>query len=113
MRAGIEATNAHCRKTFGKPFDQIMPAQREELLKAFDTNKVSFDRGPPAAAFWTVLYQGVMEGMFADPIYGGNRDKAAWKMIGFPGVVATHAKNIAAYRNKPYPVAPQGIADVS
>ena len=27
-----------------------------------------------------------MEGFFADPMYGGNRDKVGWKMIGFPGV---------------------------
>lgn len=22
---------------------------------------------------------------FADPLYGGNRDMVAWKMIGYPG----------------------------
>ena len=27
-----------------------------------------------------------MEGYFADPIYGGNRDMAGWKLVGFPGV---------------------------
>jgi hypothetical protein len=26
-----------------------------------------------------------MEGMFADPIYGGNRDFAGWRLVGFPG----------------------------
>ncbi len=27
------------------------------------------------------------QGFFADPIYGGNRDMVAWKMIGFPGAL--------------------------
>ena len=27
-----------------------------------------------------------MAGFFSDPVYGGNRDKIAWKMIGFPGL---------------------------
>jgi gluconate 2-dehydrogenase gamma chain len=27
----------------------------------------------------------VKEGFFADPIYGGNRDMVAWRMIGYPG----------------------------
>ena len=27
----------------------------------------------------------MQKGFFADPIYGGNRDMVAWKMIGFPG----------------------------
>jgi hypothetical protein len=26
-----------------------------------------------------------MEGMFADPVYGGNRDFAGWRLVGFPG----------------------------
>ena len=29
----------------------------------------------------------MLEGYFSDPLYGGNKDMAAWKMIGFP---ATH-----------------------
>ena len=84
-RAGIEATNAHCRKTYGKPFDRLDEQQREEVLVALSTGKLSFDNGLPARVFWTTLYQTVMEGMFSDPIYGGNRDKAGWRMIGFPG----------------------------
>jgi gluconate 2-dehydrogenase gamma chain len=26
-----------------------------------------------------------MEGMFADPVYGGNKDFAGWRLVGFPG----------------------------
>jgi hypothetical protein len=34
-----------------------------------------------------------MEGMFADPVYGGNEDFAGWRLVGFPGAQAifTHA----------------------
>ena len=53
--------------------------------------------------FWTTLYQTVMEGMFADPIYGGNRDKAGWKLIGFPGAIAVHRENVEKYRDKKFP----------
>jgi gluconate 2-dehydrogenase gamma chain len=113
MRAGIEAANAVVRKSYGRSFDQVTPAQREEFLKALDGGKIVFEQGPPAGTFWSMLYQTVMEGMFADPVYGGNRGKAGWKMIGFPGVIATHARNITNYKNKPYTAAPQGIADVS
>ena len=85
-RAGIEATNAHCRKTYGKTFDALDEKQREAVLVGLSTAKITFDGGPPVRVFWTTLYQTVMEGMFSDPIYGGNRDKAGWKMIGWPGV---------------------------
>jgi len=31
-----------------------------------------------------------VEGFFSDPIYGGNKNKIAWKMIGFPGAYADY-----------------------
>jgi hypothetical protein len=36
---------------------------------------------------------------------------AAWKMLGFPGVVAKHRQNIVVYKNKRFPGEPTGIAD--
>ena len=64
--------------------------------------------------FWTTMYQSVMEGMFSDPIYGGNRNKASWRMLGFPGLPAVYADKIDEYRDKPYVVAePLSIADFS
>ncbi len=74
---------------------------------------LAFADGPDAKVFFSALYALVMEGMFADPIYGGNRDKAVWKMIGFPGVVEVNQQNIRDYKNKPFPVSPLGIADMS
>ena len=62
--------------------------------------------------FFDVAYQATMEGMFSEPIYGGNKNKAAWKMIGYPGVIAVHATNIVTYRNKQYVVNPVSIADL-
>ena len=112
-RAGIAATNAHCRKTYGKPFDRLDEAQREEVLAGLSTGKVTFDDGLPARTFWTTVYQTVMEGMFADPIYGGNRDKAGWKMLGFPGAIAVNRENIAKFRDKAFPNEPVGMADMS
>jgi gluconate 2-dehydrogenase gamma chain len=112
-RAGIEATNAYCRKTYGKPFDRIDDKQREEVLVGLSGGKITFEGGPPARVFWSTVYQTVMEGMFSDPIYGGNRDKAGWKLIGFPGVVAVHRENVEKYRGKKYTADILGIADLS
>jgi len=112
-RAGIEGTNAHCRKTYGKPFESITEQQREEVLVALSTNKITFENTLPVRDFWSILYQTVMQGMFADPIYGGNRDKAGWKMIGFPGVIAVHRENVEKYRDKKYTAEILGIADLS
>jgi gluconate 2-dehydrogenase gamma chain len=112
-RAGIAATNAHCRKAYGATFDALAEQQREEVLIALSAAKLSFADGLPVRPFWAILYQTVMEGMFADPIYGGNRDKAAWRMLGFPGAIAVHRDHVEKYRDKLFPADPVGIADMS
>src|SRR5882672_7343716 len=112
-RAGIAATNAYCRKTFNKPFDALNEAQREEVLQGLASAKITFESGLPVRAFWTTVYQTVIEGMYSDPIHGGNRNKAGWKMIGFPGAIAVHRENIEKFRDKPFPNNPVSIADMS
>jgi gluconate 2-dehydrogenase gamma chain len=69
-RAGIAATNAHCRKAYGKTFDRIDATQRQEVLIGLSTGKITFDSGLPVRVFWATLYQTVVEGMYSDPIYG-------------------------------------------
>ena len=112
-RAGIAAANAHCVKTWGKTFDKIGAEQREEFLLGLRGGKVAFENGPPARVFFATVYQNVIEGMFADPMYGGNRNKAGWKLLGFPGVVAVHYQNVEKYRGKKYSVEPVSISDMS
>ncbi len=109
---GIAATNAWTRKVHGKDFDRLAAKDREDALKALESGKAEladFD----GKQFFDALINLVMEGFFADPIYGGNKNKAAWKMIGFPGLPALYANLIDEYRHKRYRVEPQSIADFS
>ena len=113
FRAGIEATNEWTRKTYdGKDFDRLNEEQRVEAMKALEEGKPEF-AGFRSAMFFDQLLQLTMEGFFADPIYGGNRDKVAWKMIGFPGLPASYREEIKTYFNKKYDAEPQSIADFS
>jgi gluconate 2-dehydrogenase gamma chain len=112
FRAGIEAANAWTRKTHGKDFDRLSGPDREAALKAMDEGKAQFE-GFSSKAFFEALLQIAMEGFFADPIYGGNRDMAAWKMIGYPGLPATYREDIVKYFGKKYDKPPRSIADFS
>ena len=56
-----------------------------------------------------VLLQDTRYGFFADPIYGGNRDMAAWKMIGFPGARYDYRDWVERH-NERYPHPPISIA---
>jgi gluconate 2-dehydrogenase gamma chain len=111
FRASIAAVNQHCKEANGKEFDRLPTADKQKIMEDLASGKITPGE-ISGRQFFDAAYQAVMEGMFADPIYGGNRDKAAWKMIGYPGVIAIHAQNIEKYRNKPYPVKPVSIADL-
>ena len=112
FRAGIAASNAHCRKTFNKDFDRLTSDQQNTVLQDMEQGRVTFDT-VSAQEFFNLLLAAAMQGFFADPMYGGNRDKAAWKMIGFPGVIAIYSEHIKTYRNKKYDVEPKSILDLS
>jgi hypothetical protein len=47
---------------------------------------------------------------FADPVYGGNRDMAAWKMIGFPSVQYEYSGWVERHKER-YPHPPINIAN--
>jgi gluconate 2-dehydrogenase gamma chain len=113
-RASIQGSNAYCRKTYSKDFDRCTTEQKETFLRDLAGGKITFDGKLPGRAFFAMLYENVMEGLFADPIYGGNKDKAGWKMIGFPGVMANNAENIKKYNEgQKFPVNPVSISDMS
>jgi gluconate 2-dehydrogenase gamma chain len=112
FRAGIAAANDWSRKTYGKDFDRLLPADREAALKAMDAGKAEFS-GFSSRMFFNALLEISMEGYFADPIYGGNRDMAAWKMVGYPGLPATYREDIKKYFGKKYDKPPRSIADFS
>jgi gluconate 2-dehydrogenase gamma chain len=110
--AGITAANAWTHKTYGKDFDRLAPADRVAALKAMEDGKAEFENFS-SRAFFAQLHGITMAGFFSDPIYGGNRNKAGWKVLGFPGLPATYAEKIDAYRDKRYVADPQSIADFS
>ena len=112
FRAGIESANAWTRKTYGKDFDRLSETERETALRAMEDGKAPFP-GFSSRMFFDALLQITMEGFFADPIYGGNRDMAGWKMVGYPGLPATYREDIKTYFGKKYDKPPRSIADFS
>lgn len=112
FRAGITAANEFTRKTYGKDFDRLSEPDRIAALKAIDEGKAEFP-GFSSRMFFNALLQITMEGFFADPIYGGNRNMAGWKMVGYPGLPATYREDIKTYYNKKYDKPPRSIADFS
>jgi gluconate 2-dehydrogenase gamma chain len=84
-RAALRSLDAYCHTHLGaKGFAQLDAGQQDGILQGLESGKLTLDAAP-AKLFFETLLQNTMEGFFADPLYGGNRDMAGWKMIGFPG----------------------------
>ena len=84
-RRGLAALDAHCRKTYNAAFSSLDAAKQDEVITALEQNKATGFTWPSAPAFFNTLRTHTMEGMFADPIYGGNKDFAGWRLVEFPG----------------------------
>ena len=112
VAAGIEAANEWSRKTYGKDFDRLAAADRIAALKQMQEGKAKFEHFS-ATGFFNRMHGLVMEGFFSDPMYGGNRNMAGWRMLGFPGLPATYKEVVDQYYNKRYVAPPRSIADFS
>jgi gluconate 2-dehydrogenase gamma chain len=66
----------------------LTPEKQDEVIAALEADKASGFTWPSAKEFFSILRTHTMEGMFADPLYGGNRDFAGWRLVGFPGAQA-------------------------
>jgi gluconate 2-dehydrogenase gamma chain len=84
-RRGLAALDAYCRQTYNQSFPKLDPARQDAVITALEQGKATGFTWPSAPAFFNTLRTHTMEGMFADPIYGGNKDFAGWRLIGFPG----------------------------
>jgi gluconate 2-dehydrogenase gamma chain len=85
-RAAIAAIDRYVADTFKAPaFAKLGAADQDKVLKALEAGQVQLTGGIDAKTFFAMLLQNTKEGYFSDPIYGGNKDLSAWKMIGFPG----------------------------
>ncbi|KVZ10148.1 gluconate 2-dehydrogenase subunit 3 family protein [Burkholderia ubonensis] len=106
-RLGIAAVDRFCTKTHGKAFADLDAATRDAVLGALEKGSAQIDDVPPAVLFGQLL-QNTREGYFCDPVHGGNRGMAAWKMIGFPGARADFM-DFVNQNGKPYPYGPVSI----
>jgi gluconate 2-dehydrogenase gamma chain len=108
-RVGIAATDQYCRETHGKRFAELDPAAQDAVLSGLEGIAAAVDlKEVPGTAFFTALLGDTKDGFFADPAYGGDRNMAGWKLVGFPGVVPGYSTAIGEH-NKPYPAAPRAL----
>jgi len=82
-------------------FDQLMPAQQDEKLRQIENT-----------TFFRLLRQNTIEGMFSDPLHGGNIDMVGWQLIGFPGPRMSNFVEVDKYRGQAFRPKPVSLRDV-
>ena len=87
-RHGLASLDAYCRGTHKESFVHLTPEKQDEVITAMEAGNATGFEWPSGKEFFSILRTHTMEGMFADPLYGGNRDFAGWRLVGFPGAQA-------------------------
>jgi len=100
----------------GRDFAKLDGDAQDQYLKSLEQGKSDLG-GVPSKVFFESLLAMTLEGYFSDPVYGGNRDMASWRMIGFPGAYTNFYdlvdKHGVAYTRVPMSLAENGEGHIA
>ena len=85
-RLGLAALDRSAKQLCGRSFAECEAKRQDDLVGKLERGELPDFRTPPQQRFFGMLREHLQEGLFADPAYGGNRDKLGWKFLGHPGV---------------------------
>lgn len=83
-------------------FDLLTPAGQDETLKRLE-----------GSLFFSLLRRNTIEGMFCDPIHGGNIDTIGWQLIGFPGPRMNNFEDVDKHFGEAFRPKPAGLSQVT
>jgi gluconate 2-dehydrogenase gamma chain len=89
FRTALRGVRADLQKAGRAPFEKLAGPEQDAYLTLLQTTPRDLG-GVPGNVFFESLLGMTIEGYFSDPVYGGNLDMAAWKMIGFPGAYGAY-----------------------
>jgi len=89
-RRGLAQLDAYCRTTYDDTFVRLDAGRQDAVITALEQGKTTGFTWPTPQAFFETVRTHTIEGMFADPVYGGNKDFAGWQLVGFPGGQAVY-----------------------
>jgi gluconate 2-dehydrogenase gamma chain len=92
-RAGIQK--------LGGDFTQLTGEQQDQRLLALEKTY-----------FFQLLRQHTIEGMFCDPMHGGNADLIGWQMLGYPGPQMSYRAQVGKYNGVAYQSKPQSLQQI-
>ncbi len=94
---GLEGMESYAQARYTQSFVDLTDQQQDDILTNMDKNTDEAKKYmPDPRGFFGTLLTHVRQGMFGDPIYGGNRNSVGWKLVGHSGVVFDHKPAVMA-----------------
>ena len=99
--AGLAQVESFSQGNYGATFTALTAEQQDAVLRAMErsnqppspTGADNREGTPPripfpssAAAFFEVIREHTLQGMFGDPYHGGNAGFVGWNLLGFAGI---------------------------
>jgi len=103
-REGFRAVERHAHKRFGASFVALSGQQQDEILCELEAGSVAAFK--KAGEFFETVRYHVLEGIFCEPQYGGNKDMLGWRLVNFPGQQFGYGD---AYINRPVDLEPVAV----
>jgi gluconate 2-dehydrogenase gamma chain len=86
----------------GADFAAISPAEQDKRLRTMERT-----------TFFRILRTHTLEGMFSDPLHGGNAGLIGWQLIGYPGPLMSYRDEIDKYHGMPFTVKPKSLEQIT
>ncbi|QQK77281.1 gluconate 2-dehydrogenase subunit 3 family protein [Salicibibacter cibarius] len=86
---GIRKMNKISNDNYGEAFPDLDEEQQIEILGSFENDEVTLNR-VESSKFFSLLRQTTLEGVYSDPMHGGNKNMEGWRMKEFPGVQTSY-----------------------
>lgn len=85
-----------------KGFTEMAASEQDKKLKEIENT-----------LFFSLLRRNTIEGMFCDPIHGGNVDMLGWQLIGFPGPQMSNYADVDQHFGKAFRPKPASLRQVT
>ena len=100
-KANPQETYRDGLKMLGGDFASLAAAQQDAKLKAIERTY-----------FFQLLRTHTIEGMFCDPMHGGNKDLIGWQLVGYPGSLINMRPQITKYNGEGFRPKPQSLEQI-
>jgi len=83
-------------------FADLPPAQQDAKLEAIEKTR-----------FFQLLRTHTIEGMFSDPMHGGNAGLIGWQLVGYPGPQMSYRNEIDKHFGQPWRPKPASLEQIT